>query len=176
MLALIPVLCCTYLICTKKAPPGSLELYIPLSLMPKMPLSKEVCTSNRSSSEDSMHIRGMCPPRKKRLIIRHIEKGMAVPGDSVPLRSTPAPPTVRLVRFANGQPAGPSPCPCPGVDKPPEQPYLLYGTQKKTASYDSGGRRPTKVPPPRGGVSGGGNVNEVGSKPKGTRKNPPNGG
>ena len=51
---------------------------------------------------------------------------MAVPGDSVPLRSTSAPPTVWLVRFANGQPAGPSPCPCPGVDKPPEQPYLIF--------------------------------------------------
>ena len=40
-------------------------------------------------------------------------------GDSVPLRSTPAPPTVRLVHSVNGQPAGPSPCPRPGVDKPP---------------------------------------------------------
>ena len=32
---------------------------------------------------------------------------------------TPAPPTVRLVHFVNGQPAGPSPYTCPGVDKPP---------------------------------------------------------
>jgi hypothetical protein len=51
---------------------------------------------------------------------------MAVPGDSVPLRFTPAPPTIWLVLFENGQLAGPSPCPRPGVDKPPEQPYLSF--------------------------------------------------
>ena len=44
-------------------------------------------------------------------------EGKALPGDSVPLRSTSAPPTVWLVHFVNGQPAGPSPYACPGVDK-----------------------------------------------------------
>ena len=48
---------------------------------------------------------------------------MGCRGDSVPLRFTPAPPTVRLVHFVNGQPAGPSPYTCPGVDKPPGTPH-----------------------------------------------------
>ncbi len=51
-------------------------------------------------------------------------EGVGCRGDSVPLRFTPAPPTVRLVHFVNGQPAGPSPYTCPGVDKPPGTPHL----------------------------------------------------
>jgi hypothetical protein len=47
---------------------------------------------------------------------------MWYPGDSVPLRSTPAPPTISCVICCanNLYLAGPSPCPCPGVDTLPD--------------------------------------------------------
>ena len=50
---------------------------------------------------------------------------MGCPGDSVPLRSTPAPPTIYCVICSanNLYLAGPSPYACPGVDKPPDTPY-----------------------------------------------------
>ena len=41
-------------------------------------------------------------------------------------RSIPAPPTVWLVHYVNGQPAGPSPYTRPGVDKPPGVPSLPF--------------------------------------------------
>ena len=49
------------------------------------------------------------------------EEGSTLPEDSVPLRSTPAPPTISCVICSanNLYLAGPSPCPCPGVDTPP---------------------------------------------------------
>ena len=49
------------------------------------------------------------------------EEGSTLPEDSVPLRSTPAPPTIScVICYANNlYLAGPSPYPCPGVDTPP---------------------------------------------------------
>ena len=48
------------------------------------------------------------------------EEGSTLPKDSVPLRSTPAPPTISCVICCanNLYLAGPSPFPCPGVDTP----------------------------------------------------------
>ena len=48
------------------------------------------------------------------------EEGSTLPKDSVPLRSTPAPPTISCVICCanNWYLAGPSPYPCPGVDTP----------------------------------------------------------
>ena len=48
------------------------------------------------------------------------------PGDSVPLRSTPAPPIVSCVLASkNLYTTGPSPYTCPGVDTPPDNTNLL---------------------------------------------------
>ena len=46
------------------------------------------------------------------------ETGKALQGDSVPLRSTLAPPIVWLVHFVNGQTTGPSPTLCGGGQAP----------------------------------------------------------
>ena len=51
------------------------------------------------------------------LFFCHTAPQAKVASERTPFASlTPAPPTVWLVRRANGQPAGP--CPCPGVDTP----------------------------------------------------------
>ncbi len=54
------------------------------------------------------------------VILFVFEEGSILLKDSVPLRSTPAPPTIYCVICSanNLYLAGPSPCPCPGVDTP----------------------------------------------------------
>ena len=70
----------------------------------------------------------------KSLCINHIHftvdfclrEEVCCPGDSVPLRSTPAPPIVHCVLASkNLWPTGPSPYTCPGVDTPPDTTNLL---------------------------------------------------
>jgi UDP-N-acetylmuramate dehydrogenase len=67
--------------------------------------------------------------------ILHYAVGAASSG--TPFASlTPAPPTVRLVRRANGQPAGPSPCPCPGVDMSAEGSTYCHVTVPAGVVFD----------------------------------------
>jgi len=61
------------------------------------------------------------------------------PGDSVALRSTPAPPTIYFVLASeNLYLAGPSPYTCPGVDKPPDNTNLLLFSQKSLKRREFG--------------------------------------
>ena len=55
---------------------------------------------------------------------------MGCPGDSVPLRSTPAPPNVSCVICCanNLYPSGPTPYTFPGVDKPLDTPFAARKT------------------------------------------------
>ena len=60
------------------------------------------------------------------------------PGDSVALRSTPAPPTIYCVLASeNLYLAGPSPYTCPGVDKPPDNTNLLLSAKSLSKDESS---------------------------------------